>query len=124
MSDGDLAQFRALLDETIRPVRGKKMTDPSRYIQANRAFHEFQVDLARNSTISAMYRRLCVFQLQERALLVPGVSAAGGSSEEHRAIVAAYERGDLAAVRAASASNLETGKRIFRAAIERAGGVI
>lgn len=124
VDDSDLEQFRALLEETIRPVRGKKMTDPSRYIHANRAFHEFQVDLARNSTISGMYRRLCIFQLQERALLVLGVSAAGGSSDEHRAIVSAYERGDLAAARSALRTNLETGKRISRAAIEHAGGVI
>jgi DNA-binding GntR family transcriptional regulator len=124
VSDGDLAQFHALLEETIRPVRGKKMTDPARYIHANRAFHEFQVDLARNSTISAMYRRLWIFQLQERALLVLGVSAAGDSSGEHRAIVSAYERGDLIAVRAALRANLETGKQISRVAIEQAGGVI
>jgi DNA-binding GntR family transcriptional regulator len=124
VDDGDLEQFRALLEETIKPVRGKKMTDPSRYIHANRAFHEFQVDLARNSTISGMYRRLCIFQLQERSLLVLGVSAAGGSSDEHRAIVSAYERGDLAAARSALRTNLETGKRISRAAIEHAGGVI
>jgi DNA-binding GntR family transcriptional regulator len=124
VSDGDLAQFHALLEETIRPVRGKKMTDPARYIHANRAFHEFQVDLARNSTISAMYRRLSIFQLQERALLVLGVSAAGDSSGEHRAIVSAYEKGDLAAVRAALRANLETGKHISRVAIEQAGGVI
>jgi DNA-binding GntR family transcriptional regulator len=124
VSEDDLAHFRALLEDTIRPVRGKRMTNPSRYIHANRAFHEFQVDLARNSTMSQMYRRLCVFQLQERALLVLGVSAAGGSSEEHRAIVSAYERGDLAAIRSALRMNLETGKLISRAAIERAGGAI
>lgn len=124
VSDAHLEQFNALLEETITPVRGKKMTDPARYIHANRAFHEFQVDLAQNSTISEMYRRLCIFQLQERALLVQGVDAAGGSSREHRAIVHGYERGDLAAVRTALRANLETGKRISRAAIEHAGGVI
>jgi len=124
VSEGDLTRFRGLLDDTIKPVRGKRMTNPSRYIHANRAFHEFQVDLARNSTMSQMYRRLCVFQLQERALLVLGVSAAGGSSEEHRSIVSAYERGDIAAVRSALRTNLETGKQISRAAIEQAGGAI
>jgi GntR family transcriptional regulator, rspAB operon transcriptional repressor len=124
VSAADLAQFRTLLDATIRPVRGKQMLDPSEYIHANRAFHEFQVDLARNSTISEMYRRLCVFQLQERALLGLGVSAAGGSSGEHRAIVQAYELGDLAAAREALRTNLETGRQISRSAIENAGGVL
>jgi DNA-binding GntR family transcriptional regulator len=124
VGEDDLQQFRVLLEATISPVRGKKMTDPSRYVQANRAFHEFQVDLAGNSTISQMYRRLCVFQLQERAMLVLGVSAAGGSSDEHRAIVRAYEQGDLDAACAALEKNLETGRQISRAAIEHAGGVI
>jgi DNA-binding GntR family transcriptional regulator len=57
-------------------------------------------------------------------LLVLGVSAAGGSSEEHRSIVSAYEHGDIAAVRSALRTNLETGKQISRAAIEQAGGAI
>ena len=124
VSREDLAQFRVLMQATISPVRGKEMIDPAEYIHANRAFHEFQVDLARNSTISEMYRRLCVFQLQERALLVLSEFAAGPSSMQHRAIVRAYEGGDLAAAREALRTNLEAGKRILRTAIERAGGVI
>jgi DNA-binding GntR family transcriptional regulator len=124
ITDDELEQFRALLEETLAPVSGKRMTNPSRYVQANRAFHEFQVDLAKNSTISQMYRRLCVFQLQERAMLMLGVSAAGSSSNDHRAIVRAYERGDVAAACAALETNLETGRQISRAAIEHAGGVI
>jgi DNA-binding GntR family transcriptional regulator len=124
VGEDELEQFRALLEDTITPVSGKRMTNPSRYVQANRAFHEFQVDLAKNSTISQMYRRLCVFQLQERAMLVLGVSAAGSSSDDHRGIVHAYERGDVAAACAALEKNLETGRQISRAAIEHAGGVI
>ena len=124
LSGEQLAQFRALMQATIGPVRGKKMIHPSEYIHANRAFHEFQVDLAGNSTISEMYRRLCVFQLQERALLVLSESAAGGSSDQHRAILRAYEEEDLQAARSALRTNLEAGKQILRTAIERAGGVI
>jgi DNA-binding GntR family transcriptional regulator len=120
----DLKEFRTLLNATLKPVRGKKLVDPGAYIQANRAFHEFQVDLARNSTISEMYRRLCLFQLQERALTALGLSAAGDSSAEHKAIVAAYAAGDLEAAQNALRANLETGRQISRAAIEHAGGVI
>ena len=107
LSDEQLAQFNVLLQATIGPVRGKKMIHPVQYIHANRAFHEFQVDLAGNSTISDMYRRLCVFQLQERALLMLSESAAGSSSDQHRAIVRAYEEGDLRAARSALRTNLE-----------------
>lgn len=119
-----LERFRQLLAATITPVRRKKMIDVQSYLAANAAFHEYQVDLAANSTISEMYRRLCVFQLQERALLVLEVSAAGNSSEEHQAIVDAYERGDLDAARTALRANVDTGRRISRAAIEMAGGAL
>jgi DNA-binding GntR family transcriptional regulator len=124
VSKEDLDRFRVLLEATISPVRGNRMTDIWQYVQANRAFHEFQVDLARNSTISQMYRRLCVFQLQERLTVMLDVSDAKGSSRQHRAIVRAYERGDLAAACAALEANLESGRRISRAAIGHAGGVI
>jgi DNA-binding GntR family transcriptional regulator len=119
-----LARFRELLQQTIEPVSDREMVDVRSYLLANAAFHEYQVDLARNSTISEMHRRLCVFRLQERALVVLGVSAAGDSDAEHRAIVSAYERGDLAAARSALRANVETGREIARAAIERAGGVL
>ena len=89
---------------------------------ANQTFHEFQVDLAGNSVISDMYRRLCVHQLMERTILVLGVSAAGGSSDEHAEIVAAYEAASLERLRAALRANVATGKQIARLAIERAGG--
>jgi DNA-binding GntR family transcriptional regulator len=65
-----------------------------------------------------------VFALQERALIVLGESAAGDSDAEHRAIVAAYVCGDVEAARAAIAANVVTERRIARAAIERAGGVL
>jgi len=124
LDSGQLARFRDLMEETIRPVRNRKIVDARAYLRANAAFHEHQVGLAGNSTISEMYRRLCVFPLQERALLVLGESAAGDSDAEHRAIVDAFERGDLEAARRALRANVETGRRISRAAIERAGGVL
>jgi DNA-binding GntR family transcriptional regulator len=120
----ELARFRELLDATIAPVRGREIVDTRSYVLANKAFHEYQVDLAGNTIISDMYRRLCVFPLQERALLVLGISAAGESSNEHRAIVAAYESGDLDAARQALRANVETGKEVSRVAIERAGGIL
>jgi DNA-binding GntR family transcriptional regulator len=124
VSEEELERFRGLLQDTIEPVAGRDMVDVHSYLLANAAFHEYQVDLAGNSTISEMHRRLCVFPLQERALVVLGVSAAGDSDAEHRAIVAAYADGDLAAARAALRANVETGRQIARTAIERAGGML
>lgn len=124
LDDAQLAHFRELMGETIKPVRDRRIVDARAYLVANAAFHEYQVDLAGNSTISEMYRRLCVFPLQERALIVLGESAAGDSDAEHRTIVEAFEQGDLEAARAALRANVETGRMISRAAIERAGGVL
>ena len=117
-----LAELRRIADETIGAVRDTRITDVRRYMLANQTCHEFQVDLAGNSVISDMYRRLCVHQLMERTILVLGVSAAGGSSDEHAEIVAAYEAASLERLRAALRANVATGKQIARLAIERAGG--
>jgi DNA-binding GntR family transcriptional regulator len=119
-----LARLRAVMESTLPPVRGREIVDATRYMEANQAFHELQVDLAANSVISDMYRRLCVHQLMERAVLVLGVSVAGGSSEQHAAIVEAYEADDLAAARQALRANVETGRAIAREAIARIGGVL
>ena len=117
-----LRELRRIANETLRAVEDDRITDARRYMLANRAFHEYQVDLAGNSIISEMYRRLCVHQLMERTILVLGVSAAGQSSREHTEIVVAYETGDLERLREALRSNVATGKRIARLAIDRAGG--
>lgn len=119
-----LAALRGAMERTLPPVRGHEIVDANRYMHANQAFHELQVDLAGNSVISDMYRRLCVHQLMERAILVLGVSVAGGSSQEHSAIVEAYEAEDLPAARDALRANVETGRAIARQAIARIGGVL
>jgi DNA-binding GntR family transcriptional regulator len=120
----ELERFRELMDLTIALVRDRQLLDVRRYLVANREFHEYQVDLAGNSTLSEMYRRLCVFQLQERALLVLGLSTAGDSSAEHLAIVESFELGDLDRARAALRRNAATGREISAAAIEQAGGFL
>src|SRR5262245_21578429 len=124
LPDESLAALRGAMELTLPPVRGREIIDVPEYMRANQAFHELQVDLAANSVISDMYRRLCVHQLLERAVLVLGVNVAGGSTEEHTAIVAAYEAGDLQAARDALRANVETGRAIAREAIARIGGVL
>jgi DNA-binding GntR family transcriptional regulator len=124
ISPEDLAAFRVLLQETLDAVQGDTLPDVIRYIQANGSFHAFQVDLCKNATISEMYQRLSVFQLQERAMVDLKWAAAGDSSAEHLAIVDCYERGDVEGACAALAANVETGKRLSRDAIVKAGGII
>jgi DNA-binding GntR family transcriptional regulator len=124
VSTEELAKFRDLLQETLDAVLDGRLPDVVRYVQANNAFHSYQVDLCKNPTISEMYRRLSVFHLQERAMVDLEWAAAGDSSAEHRAIADCYERGDLDGVCSALAANVETGKRLSRDAIVKAGGVL
>lgn len=119
-----LAALRTALERTIEPVRDGELVDKIAYLRANEAFHELIVDLARNSVVSDMYRRLNVHRLMERAYLSLSVSAAGDSSAEHTAIVEALAAGDLERARAAVRANAETGKRLATEAIEQAGGVL
>jgi DNA-binding GntR family transcriptional regulator len=124
VDDARLDALREAATETMRFVQDERITDARGYMLANQAFHECQVDLAGNSIISQMYRRLCVHQLMERIIVVLGVSAAGASTAEHGEIVDAYDAGDLERVCAALRSNVATGQRIARVAIEQAGGRI
>jgi DNA-binding GntR family transcriptional regulator len=103
-------------------VAGTDFVDLHGYVVANRAFHEFQVDLAGNELMSEIYRRISVHVLTERILA--GSRSAGDSSSEHRRIVEACEAGDLDAAPGAIRANVETAKRLGIAAIERAGGVL
>jgi DNA-binding GntR family transcriptional regulator len=124
VSDEQLARFRQLLEATIEPVDGQEIHDVASYAAANQAFHEYQVDLAGNGTISEMYRRLYLFPLQERALLAGSLSFAGESTAQHGEIVEAFEKGDAERARRALRANAETGKRIMLAELERAGGAL
>jgi DNA-binding GntR family transcriptional regulator len=124
VAEAELAEFYRLTKRTIDPVHGAQIVDTSSYMIANKEFHEYQVDLARNTFISEMYRRLCIHQLMERTIIVLGVSAAGGSSSEHREIYNAVVAGDLDRTRTALRANVETGKRIANEAIEQVGGTL
>lgn len=123
LNAAQLDELRARLARTIEPVTDTEFADKHEYMLANKAFHEYLVDVAGNATLSETYRSLSLHQLMERAFAGPS-TAAGNSTEEHRQIVAAYEAGDLAAARAAVIANVETGKRLARALIEASGGVV
>jgi DNA-binding GntR family transcriptional regulator len=119
-----LRRAREALDQTAVQVEDGVLIDKLAYLRANKEFHELLVDLAGNSVISEMYRRLNIHRLVERAYLSLAVSAAGDSTAEHTEIVEALEAGDVARVRAAVRANVETGKQLTEVAIEWAGGVL
>jgi len=113
----DLEVFRRLLDSTAAAISHEQWDG------ANAAFHEHQVDLARNSLLSRFYRELSVNLLMQ---VIRGghLEDHAGLVTEHRRIVEAFEEGDADAARRAIREHVETGKRIALEAIERAGGVL
>lgn len=111
-----------LLDRTVECVENFEFVDKHEYMLANKAFHEYLVDLAGNETLSETYRSLNLHELVERILFSGPTRAAGNSSGEHKAIVTAYERGDLEEARTAIIANVETGRRIAVAMIDSSGG--
>lgn len=113
----ELARFRELLDATAAAVSHEE------WDAANAAFHEHQVDLAGNSLLSRFYRDLSV-NLMMQVIRGGRVEERGYLATEHRAIVEAFEEGDVAAAKTAVAAHIATGKRIALAALEQSGGVL
>ena len=113
----DLRRFRELHEATAEAV------SHAEWDAANAAFHEHQVDLARNTLLSRFYRELSVNLMMQ---VIRGGKLEGGSylPTEHGAIVDAYEAADLEAARAAIRAHIATGRRIALEAIEGSGGIL
>ncbi|HXG76015.1 MAG TPA: GntR family transcriptional regulator [Gaiellaceae bacterium] len=113
----ELQAFRSLLEGTAEALSHEQ------WDVANAAFHEFQIDLARNALLSRFYRELSVNLLMQ---VIRGGRVEGHANlvTEHARIVESFEAGDLEAARAAIRAHIDTGRRIALDAIERAGGVL
>ena len=121
VSRGDLAELRRLMERTLPMVGPGGLA--AGFFETNQAFHDFQIGLAGNWLLRESYRRLSVNALMARVLsgdLDSGTDVAA----EHVELVEAFEGGDLDRVGAAIRLHVETGKRLAREAIERAGGVL
>jgi DNA-binding GntR family transcriptional regulator len=90
---------------------------------ANAAFHEYQIDLARNALLSRVYRELSV-NLMMQVIRGGHVEEHANLVTEHRNIVEAFSAGAVSAAQRAIREHIETGRRIALDAIERAGGTI
>ena len=84
VSAEQLRVLRYLLDDTVECVENLELVDKHEYMLANKAFHEYLVDLAGNETLSYAYRSLSLHELMERVLFSGPTRTAGNSSEEHR----------------------------------------
>ncbi|MSO58557.1 MAG: GntR family transcriptional regulator [Thermoleophilia bacterium] len=110
-----LARFRELLDRTAVALSHEE------WDAANTAFHEHQVDLAGNATLSNVYHDLSV-NLMMQVVRAGRVEASEYLTTEHRSIVTAYEQADEDAAFSAIETHVATGLKIALDALERVGG--
>jgi DNA-binding GntR family transcriptional regulator len=117
LTEAELGRFQELLAATDAAISHEE------WDAANAAFHEYQIDLARNTLLSRFYRELSVNLMMQ---VIRGGRVEGHENlvTEHRHIVDAFAAGDLTAASRAIREHIETGRRIALDAIERAGGVL
>jgi DNA-binding GntR family transcriptional regulator len=117
LEDHALQAFATLLDATAAAISHEQ------WDAANAAFHEYQIDLARNVLLSSVYRELSV-NLMMQVIRAGRVEGHANLVTEHRRIVEAFEAGNGGAAEHAIRAHIDTGRRIALDAIERAGGVL
>jgi len=118
LSGEQLIAFRKLAEATAPYVSGRRFTDLPRYVAANLAFHQFIVEAAGNEQLLAFYKQLAVQEYIGRAL-TPEIEIVGDIVQQHRDIVAAFELGDMNAVRSALVQHAQHSKATMSRAVER-----
>jgi flavin reductase (DIM6/NTAB) family NADH-FMN oxidoreductase RutF/DNA-binding FadR family transcriptional regulator len=112
----ELAELRRRAEHMVPLVGDGTTADIEAYARANTAFHEALVELAESSALLNAYRSLGL-----PGLLVRGLGRSSPLTaaivDDHRAIVQAYEDGDLAAARAAIIRHTDRAKAIHGAAV-------
>jgi hypothetical protein len=116
-----LTEFRRLAEATAPGVAEGHFVDAAGYRESNAAFHSFLVEATGNPTLVDAHRRLAVLDYMAQAL-TPGVDVSGDIVQDHRDLVDAYERGDVAAARDLVVSHSEHAKATMRAGIAKGGG--
>jgi benzoate/toluate 1,2-dioxygenase reductase component len=119
VSQEQLAEFRRLAEATAPLVADGHFTDAAAFRETNAAFHAHLVELTGNKTLALAHNQLRVLDYMAEAL-TPDVDVVGDIIQDHLDLVAAYERGDLAAARDLIAAHSEHAKATMRAGIEQA----
>jgi NAD(P)H-flavin reductase/ferredoxin len=119
LTEQQLAEFRRLAEATAPLVADGHFTDVAAFRETNAAFHAYLVELTGNKTLALAHNQLRVLDYMAQAL-TPDVDVVGDIVQDHLDLVAAYERGDLAAARDLIAAHSEHAKATMRAGIEKA----
>src|SRR3989442_2456478 len=102
ISIDELAELRKRMEATLPMVVDHRFVDFERYIELNRAFHEYMVSLAKNNALFEAYRRLSVEGIVWRVMQRRLNEFNRASSEvvtDHLRIVEGYENGDTQLVK-------------------------
>ncbi len=123
----DLAELRKRMEATLPLVVNNRFVDFERYIETNRAFHEYMVSLAKNNTLLEAYRRISVDGIIWRAMwrmLDKFEYANEAVTTDHQRLVEAYESGDTQYAKSVIIGHTERAKQIYQRAIELSGGQV
>jgi 4-nitrophenol 2-monooxygenase / 4-nitrocatechol 4-monooxygenase, reductase component len=126
-SSDDLAELRKRMEATLPMVVNNRFVDFERYIETNRAFHEYMVSLAKNNTLLEAYRRISVDGIIWRAMwrmLDKFEYANEAVTTDHQRLVEAYESGDTQYAKSVIFGHTERAKQIYLRAIELSGGQV
>ncbi|GLI26522.1 hypothetical protein ARHIZOSPH14_07640 [Agromyces rhizosphaerae] len=93
-----LVELRRLMEATLEFVDGEEFVDPEGWIRSNAAFHEYLVGLAESVILTETYKGLRLPALELRTIRRASTKASVKLLEDHSAIVAGYESGDLEGV--------------------------
>lgn len=116
-----IGELRGYMEQTTELVVSGHFTDVATYTKRNQEFHEAVIALADNATLSDAYRRLGVPGLM--VSLLSDVSEVGDDIiEDHRRLVEAYARGDVADALAVIVAHNEHAKRVNRSTLTMLGG--
>lgn len=127
ISPDDLAELRKRMEATLPLVEDHRFVDFERYIEANRAFHDYMVSLAKNNALLEAYRRLSVggitWRIMQR-MLDRFEYADEAIVTDHRRLVEAYENGDTQYAKTVIAGHSERAKRAYLRIIELSRGQV
>ncbi len=127
ISPDDLAELRRRMEVTLPMVVNHRFMDFERYIEANRAFHDYMVGLTKNNALLAAYRRLSVggitWRIMQR-MLNRFEYADEAIVTDHRRLVEAYENGDTQYAKTVIGGHSERAKRAYLRMIELSKGQV
>jgi flavin reductase (DIM6/NTAB) family NADH-FMN oxidoreductase RutF/DNA-binding GntR family transcriptional regulator len=117
----DLAELRRRFEAMAAMLQGDRFVDFDRYLDANNAFHEAVVGLARNPSLTAAFQHLSLIAVMARSF-----GASPHTSQVYvdvqGQLLEALERSDVTAARAAVVAYTRIAKQRARDLLEEAGG--